>query len=127
MTEAFKPPRRMALPMPGLIFICQPARPPRVYAVKKRPSHPGDKVYHAPLFNIFGDGRSCPGTHQYPQNIEEIPESFFTSFFSPTADTRNRSKKYPDDLLKLWEELDGKKRYPLGDLVAMGRVEDIIR
>jgi hypothetical protein len=35
-TEPFKPPRRLALPMPGLIFICQPGRPPRVFAAKKR-------------------------------------------------------------------------------------------
>lgn len=127
MTEAFKPPRRMALPMPGLIFICQPARPPKVYAAKKRPQKPTDTVYHAPLFNLFRDGRTCPGTHKFPENIDEIPESFFTSFFSREADIRDRSKKYPNNLLALWEELDGAKRYPLGDLVALGKVEDIMR
>jgi len=127
VTEPFQPPRRLKLPMPGLIFICQPARPPRVYAAKERPRDPGNRIYHAPLFNVFGDGRTCPGTHQYPENINEIPESFFASFFSPTADYRGRSKKYPDNLLKLWEKLDGAKRYPLGDLVTMGKVEDIIR
>ena len=126
-TEPFKPPRRFKLPMPGLIFVCSPGRPPMVYAAKKRPTTPRDTIYHAPLFNVFRDGRTCPGTHKYPEQIGKIPESFFTSFFSPTADFRGRSKKYPDDLLKLWEELDGKERYPLKDLVPLGKVEDIMK
>ncbi len=127
VTEPLKPPRRLRLPMPGLIFVCSPGRPPKVYAAKKRPTNLNAAIYHAPLFNVFRDGRTCPGTHKFPEQIEEIPESFFTSFFSPEADVRGRSKKYPNDLLKLWEELDGKVRYPLKDLVPMGKVEDIMK
>ena len=126
-TEAFKQPRRFKLPMPGLIFISSPGRPPRVYAAKKRPTSPHDVIYHAPLFNVFTNGTTCPGTHKYPQNIAEIPESFFTSFFTPAANYGGRSKKYPQDLLKLWEELDGKTRYPLKDLVPVGKIEDILK
>ena len=125
--EAFKPPVRMRLPMPGLIFICQPGRPPRVYAAKSRPRHQQETVYHAPLFNVFRDGSTCPGTHRYPEDVGEMPESFFTSFFTATADHTGRSKRHTDNLLTLWEELDGKRRYPLGDLVAFGKVEDIMR
>ena len=124
--EAFKPPRRFRLPMPGLIFLCSPGRPPSVFAAKKRPSSTHQVIYHAPLFNVFHDGRTCAGTHKFPVNIDEIPESFFTSFFTREAIYGGRSKKYPQDLLKLWEELDGKTRYPLDDLVAAGKVEDIL-
>jgi hypothetical protein len=46
--EPFKPPRRMSLPMPGLIFICSPGRPPSVYAAKKRPTRAEEQIYHAP-------------------------------------------------------------------------------
>ena len=127
VTEPLKPPRRFRIPMPGLIFVCSPGRPPKVYAAKKRPTNLNTAIYHAPLFNLFRDGGTCPGTHKFPQQIEEIPESFFTSFFSPEASVRGRSKKYPDDLLELWEELDGKERYPLGDLVPFGTVEDIMK
>lgn len=123
-TEAFQPPRRLRVPMPGLIFICQPGRAPSVYAAKSRPRNLRATIYRAPLFNVFDDGRTCPGTHQYPEDVTRIPESFFTSFFTPTADTFNRSKKYPKDLLLLWEELDGKQRYPLSDLVPMGSLEE---
>jgi hypothetical protein len=124
--EAFKPPRRFRLPMPGLIFLCSPGRQPRVYAAKKRPTSAKQVIYHAPLFNVFHDGTTCPGTHKYPVALEEVPKSFFTSFFTREAIYGGRSKKYPKDLLKLWEELDGQKRYPLSDLVPAGKVEDIL-
>ncbi|MBA7630917.1 hypothetical protein ES703_38443 [subsurface metagenome] len=124
--EAFKPPVRYRLPMPGLIFICRPGSPPRVYAAKKRPTHVEDNLYHAPLFNVFNDGRTCAGTHNYPENPAEVPDSFFTSFFTPTADWRGRSKKYPNDLRHLWDELNGKRRYPLRDLVFCAKVKEVI-
>jgi len=127
LMDPFKPPVRLRLPMPGLIFVCCPGRPPRVYAAKRRPEKPSDTIYHAPLFNVFGDGTTCPGTHSYPQNIEEIPESFFVSFFTPEAQCNGRSKKYPNDLYGLWKELNGKKKYPLSDLVPMCEVKDIMR
>lgn len=125
--EVGKPPRRFRLPMPGLIFVCSPGRPPRVYAGKRRPGDDKEIIYHAPLFNVFRDGRTCAGTHRYPDRIDQIPESFMVSFFTVDAEWRGRSKRYPDDLLKLWEELDGKRRYPQGDLVPIGKVEDILQ
>jgi hypothetical protein len=121
-----EPPRRFKLPMPGFIFVCRPRQAPRIYAVKKRPEKLDDTVYHAPLFNVFNDGRTCAGSHRYPDKIEEVPESFFTSFFSLETSAVSRSKKHPDSLYALWEELDGKKSYPLGDLVPWGTVEKVI-
>ena len=38
--EAFKPPARLRLPMPGLVFICSPGRAPWVYAAAQRPTRP---------------------------------------------------------------------------------------
>lgn len=127
MLEAFKPPRRFKLPMPGLIFVCTPGRTPRVYAAKRRPKSLGDTIYHAPLFNVFSDGRTCQGTHKFPDELTSIPESFFLSFFTCEAHPYNRSKKYPKDLLKLWVELDGKSRYPMKDLIPLGKVQDIMK
>jgi hypothetical protein len=124
--EAFQPARRFRLPMPGLIFICSPGRSPKVFAARKRPASAGQVIYHAPLFNLFEDGRTCGGTHDFPVDVDEIPESFFASFFTREASFGGRSKKYPDNLLKLWEELDGRKRYPLDDLVPVGKVGDIL-
>ena len=115
--EAFKPPARLRIPMPGLVFVCSPGRAPWVYAATSRPTDPGQQLFRAPAFNVFQDGRACPGSHKFPEEVGLIPESFFQSFFSLTGDTRNRSKKHPDNLIALWEELDGKTEYPTEDLV----------
>lgn len=125
--EAFKQPRRLKLPMPGLLFVCEPGRPPHVYAAKKRPVNKKDMLYHAPLYNVFAAGSSCEGTHKYPNKISQIPESFFRSFFSKAADSGHRSQKYPGDLLQLWEELDGKRKYPMSDLVEFAPLEAIMK
>ena len=115
--EAFKPPSRLRLPMPGLVFVCSPGRAPWVYAALGRPKNPDDQLFRMPAFNVFGDGRVCPGSHRFPERVETIPESFFRSYFSMTGDSRNRSRKHPDNLHALWEEIDGKTEYPVEDLV----------
>ena len=115
--EAFKPPVRLRLPMPGLVFVCSPGRAPWAYAALGRPTDPEQRLFRIPAFNVFRDGRVCPGSHRFPEEVGLIPESFFQSFFSSTGDTHNRSKKHPDNLHALWEELDGKTDYPAEDLV----------
>jgi len=125
--EAFKQPRRFRLPMPGLIFICRPGQPPRIFAAKGRPMRMQEPIYHAPLFNLFMDGRSCQGTHKYPLKVEEIPKSFFSSWFTADAHIKRRSIKYPENLLQLWEEINGRKKYPNDDLVQCGTIENILK
>ena len=115
--EAFKPPTRFRLPMPGLVFVCSPCRAPWVYAATERPADAEQQLFRAPAFNVFGDGRVCPGSHMFPEEVGQIPESFFQSYFSLTGDSRERSKKHPDNLIALWEEIDGKTEYPMEDLV----------
>ena len=124
--EAFKPPARLRVPMPGLVFVCSPGRAPWVYAAKTRPTDPEQQLYRAPAFNVFSDGRVCPGSHRFPEEVQGIPLSFFQSFFSLTGDIRNRSKKHPDNLQFLWEELDGKSTYPLQDLVPQCTVAEVM-
>ena len=83
--EAFKAPARLRLPMPGLVFVCSPGRAPWVYAALSRPTDPDQHLYRMPAFNVFGDGRVCPGSHKFPEEVGRIPESFFRSFFSMTG------------------------------------------
>ena len=115
--EAFKSPARLRLPMPGLVFVCSPGRAPWVYAATSRPTDPEQHLFRAPAFNVFRDGRVCPGSHRFPEEVGLAPESFFQSYFSLTGDSRNRSTKHPDNLQALWEELDGTTDYPMEDLV----------
>jgi len=123
--EMFAAPVRFTIPMPGLVFLCSPGRPPWLWAAKRKPRSPEDLLYHAPCFNIFRSGESCPGTHRYGQDMASIPDEFFTAFFSRTGDWRGRSYQHDQDLRKLWEELDGRKRYPNDDLISAGRVRDL--
>jgi len=112
--------------MPGFIFLCTPGMTPWVFAVKRRPTKPSDIVYHAPLCNIFANGRVCQGSHKFPINVAQIPDSFFRSFFSPTAELGNRSQMFSENVVHLWEFLDKKKKYPMNDLVKMGTVNDLL-
>src|SRR5713226_2449638 len=84
-------PRRLRLPMPGLVFVCLPAgcpqgRAPYVFAAAARPRSVDDQLYHAPAYNVFPTGRVCAGTHAFPADPARIPEEFFRSYFSATAD-----------------------------------------
>jgi len=121
-----KAPKRFKIPMPGLIFLCQPGKAPWVFAVKSKPKKEADIVYKAPLANIHANGLSCAGSHKYPARLEDTVESFFISFFSATADLHNRSKQFPENVIHLWEFLDKKKRYPLADLVEHGTISDLM-
>ena len=121
------PPKRFTVPIPGLVFLCIPGQVPWVYAMKRRPTKLTDLVYRAPFCNIFESGRVCTGSHRFPKDPEKQPDSFFRSFFSRTADIGHRSAKFPQDVVHLWEFLDGKKTYPLDDLVKHGRVKDLMQ
>ena len=56
-----------------------------------------------------------------------IVESFFVSFFSRAVDLRDRSVKFPDNVIQLWEYLDKKKTFPKPDLVKHGYVKDLMQ
>ncbi len=120
------PPRRLRLPMPGLVFLCgPPGQPPYVFAATARPRRPEDELYHCPTYNVFPSGRVCPGSHAFPSDPARVPEEFFRSYFSRTGDTtRGKSRRHPDDIGALWAELDGQGTYPLDDLVPVMRVAD---
>jgi len=124
--DVTKPPLRLKVPLPGLIFLCRPGSPPWVYAVKKRPTKETNTVYKAPLANIFETGRTCPGSHKFPIRVGDIVQSFFMSFFSATADLHHRSNKFPQNIILLWAYLDKKKRFPMNDLVVHGTVRDLM-
>ena len=124
--EPFKPPQRLSLPMPGAVFLCAPARAPHVFACPKRPQSENDILYRMPTFNVFSDGRVCAGNHEFPPEVNRIPDSFFESFFSLTGDSHNRSKKHPTNLLALWDDLEGSRTYPTDDLVPHATVGEII-
>ena len=121
--------RRLRLPMPGLVFVCMQGRqPPYVFAAKARPSTQSDAVYRCPTFNVFDSGRVCTGSHEFPADSSSVPEAFFESYFSAVESTgRGRSRRHPDDVGQLWNELRGQASFPLDDLVPHGTVAEVMR
>ena len=122
-------PRRMRLPMPGLVFVCLPGRqPPYVLAAKARPAAMTDVLYRCPTYNVFDTGRVCTGSHEFPSNASKVPEAFFESYFSTVESTgRGRSRRFPEDVGQLWSDLRGQPSFPLDDLVPHGTVADVMR
>lgn len=123
-TSYQEPPYTYRLPMPGLVFVCSLQRPLYVLAAKERPTEPQQQLYHCPTYNTFAGSGICWGTHAFPANPSEVPEAFFESYFSAGHGTgHGKSRKYPDDIGKLWAELDGRDAYPVDDLVELMTVE----
>ena len=122
-------PRRLRLPMPGLVFVCGPARQaPYVFAAKGRPRSVDDQLYRCPTYNVFQSGRVCIGSHVFPADPARVPEEFFRSYFSAAGDTaRGKSRRYPDDIGRLWTELNGASAYPGDDLIPQLRVAGALR
>ena len=125
--EPFEPPERYTLPMPGLVFIHTPGQPPWVLAAKQRPRGSQQELFHTPTFNVFRNGRVCPGSHQFPMESSRIPQSFFESRSSLTGDSRERSHAFPESLLDHWKSLEGQPEYPMDDLIPWGTVERAMR
>lgn len=129
LRESFdEKPRRLRLPMPGLVFIAMPGRQvPYVFAARNRPRSADDQLYHFPGFNVFPSGRVCPGTHLFPADPAKLPESFFASHFSAGATGRDKSRRHPGDVGLLWSALHRQPTFPLDDLVPILRVADAFR
>ncbi len=127
--DVVEKPRRLRLPMPGLVFVCRTGqRAPSVYAAKARPTGLDDLVFHCPTYNVFDNGTVCVGSHVFPKEPAKVPESFFESFFHADGGTgRGKSQRYPNDVGLLWEELDGQESYPLDDLVPQGKLGDLLK
>jgi hypothetical protein len=123
------PPRRLRLPLPGLVFVCLPGgQAPYVFAAAHRPRSLDERLAACPCFNVFPSGRVCTGSHRFPTDPERVPDAFFESYFSVTADTaRGKSRRYPDDVGRLWAELDGRGAFPVDDLVPQLTVADALR
>ena len=65
--EAFKPPARLRLPMPGLVFVCSPGRAPWVYAALSRPTDPEQQLFRVPAFNVFRGRAGLPRKPPVPR------------------------------------------------------------
>lgn len=122
-----RPPRRLSIPLPGLVFVCLRAgEPPYVFAARERPTAETAQLYRCPAPNVFDTGRICTGSHAFPADPARVPAAFFESFFSLDL-AHGKSQRHPSSIIALWDEIAGTGAYPLDDLCAAGTVAEAMR
>lgn len=126
----FVPPRRWqtmangqsySLPLPGMVFMGW-GNQYTVYAVKKRPESINAPLYHLPVPNVNGHGRICLGNAPFPTASRETMAAALHLFMEGSQfnhdNSQNRCRSFPENTLDLWRQLQGKRQFPLTELVA---------
>ena len=111
--EAFKPPARLRLPMPGLVFVCSPGRAPWVYAATGAAQRPRAAPLPGPgLQRLQATGGSAPEATGSPRRWDRYrsPSSSPSSPLPETPTTARRST--PKTWSHLWEEIRWTDRVP---------------
>ena len=112
--------RNYHVPMPPFVFVGYGSSY-HVYAVKKRPSNEQAPIYHAPCPNVHNHGGICQGNTPFPicspRNIQTALTLFLEGSLFNADLSRGKCQSHPEDVRDLWAELDGRKRFPLAELV----------
>jgi len=117
--------RTYHIPMPPLVFVGS-GNAYQIFAVKRRPRDEHERLYHAPCPNVHQHGGICLGNTPFPacsrQTIEAALSIFMENSHFNGDLSRGKSHRYPDDVRQLWAVLEGKKRFPLSELICCRRV-----
>ena len=117
--------RSYHIPLPPFVFVGH-GTSYKIFAVKKRPSDERARLYHAPCPNVHTTGNICQGNTPFPTCSPQNMQTALTLFIEDSyfnADLSNgKCQSYPDDVRQLWVNLDGKKRFPLKELVPTQRM-----
>lgn len=113
------------IPMPPLVFVGS-GNVYQIYAVKRRPQDDREPLHCAPCSNVHQHGAVCFGDTPFPlcspQTIEAALRLFMENSLFNGDLSQGKCRRYPDDVRKLWAALEGKKRFPLSELVSCGMV-----
>ncbi len=116
--------KRLHIPMPPLVFVGN-GRAYSLFAVKKRPSDGHTPLYHVPCPNVFGNGGICQGDTPFPacsaKNMAKALKMFWEDSLFNGHLSHGKSKTHAKDVRKLWQNLDGRKRFPLTELIPAQR------
>ena len=116
------------LPMPPFVFVGS-GTVYQIFAVKKRPKVNSEqrrrniptRLYHAPCPNVHSNGSICQGNTSFPicspQTVHQALQLFMESSLFNADLASGKCQSYPDDVRELWKELDGRKRFPVRELV----------
>ena len=108
------------IPLPPLVFVGSGAAY-QVFAVRRRPSNGREPLYEAPCPNVYYTGNICQGDAPFPvcstQTIRPALDLFLEGSAFNSHLSNGKCQRYPDDVRRLWAELNGKKHFPLKELV----------
>lgn len=76
---------------------------------------PNSPLHHAPLFNVFADGKVCKGSMQKPKdgNAQTWVESFYAATFTHANPSNRRLTTYRNGDKALWKYLMTSKKKPV--------------
>ena len=111
---------RHDVPLPPLVFVGRGTQY-EVYATNAREwPQERERLFHAPLPNVYSDGRICQGGASFPpaspELVYEAVEAFFTRPFNFHLVNR-KSQAQPDDVTAMWADAAGGDAWPLEDLI----------
>lgn len=113
------------VPFPQLVFKVT-KNSLHIYATKEglnRPT-PSTKLYSLPIWNVYSGGSVCLGSASVPSKfdtLEELIEGWKEMWFGSTF-AHNE-----EDTEKLWDSLEGKKKFPIKKLgQELGTIENIM-
>ncbi|MBN2389915.1 MAG: hypothetical protein JXR84_04285 [Anaerolineae bacterium] len=121
-------------PLPGMVFVGCGSRY-RLFAVKQRPSNGTERLFRAPVPNVFDNGEICKGTVPFKtssvQTIREMMRLFFEdSVFNNhlAVGKIGGEKRHLDDVRELWKDLSQAEatEFPTDELIkTVLRLEDL--
>lgn len=108
------------LPLPALVWCC--AGPTAfVFASDRSAFAPDLALFHAPLPNVYADGRVCWGqnrlTHESGAALASRAYIVFRDAVFTASEVAGKSRAEPEDVRRFWTSLCGAERYPVHDLV----------
>lgn len=129
----------LVIPLPDLVLFRRMAEKGlpeyRVFAVKGRPADLKARLFHAPLPNIYDDGRVCWGSVQQLQ-AQQFTGSMLDEDWKILLGTRfgshsvnRKSRSHSSDIRQKYIDMEKRKVriYPKTDLIATNRtLEDVL-
>ncbi len=121
----------LTIPIPATVMLVKPdERKAHLWAVDMDVRlRPDASAFRAPFPNLHNDGAVCWGSAGFPAVSLEDPEAPWRAFFA-SAFNRDLSEgkcvSFPGNILGLLETLDGKRRFPMKELLFIAPAREVV-
>jgi hypothetical protein len=119
------------IPLPPFVFVGNGWQY-AIYAVTERPKNEYSQLYHFPTPNVHADGQICPGDTPFPPCHPRMIHRAISLFLEDSRFNNHlvnhKCRAFPDDVRQLWQCLEGKRKFPLEELLPMHTtLQDLIQ